>query len=59
MTQPERTTPTLLHTPSARAESAPAAAEAEPSETQAPPKPERFDPTRYGDWELNGKCVDF
>jgi hypothetical protein len=22
-------------------------------------KPERLDPTRYGDWELNGKCVDF
>ena len=19
----------------------------------------RLDPTRYGDWELNGKCVDF
>ncbi|MES2985193.1 MAG: DUF1674 domain-containing protein [Pseudomonadota bacterium] len=24
----------------------------------APAKP-RLDPTRYGDWELNGKCVDF
>jgi hypothetical protein len=22
-----------------------------------PPKP--VDPTRYGDWEINGKCVDF
>lgn len=20
---------------------------------------ERAEPTRYGDWELNGKCVDF
>ena len=19
----------------------------------------RLEPTRYGDWELNGKCVDF
>jgi hypothetical protein len=19
----------------------------------------RLDPTRYGDWEINGKCVDF
>ena len=25
------------------------------------PVPEklRLEPTRYGDWELNGKCVDF
>lgn len=23
------------------------------------PAPLRPDPTRYGDWELNGKCVDF
>lgn len=23
------------------------------------PTPQRLDPTRYGDWELNGKCVDF
>lgn len=34
------------------------AAEAKPDETVAA-KPERLDPTRYGDWELNGKCVDF
>ena len=19
----------------------------------------RLDPTRYGDWELNGRCIDF
>jgi hypothetical protein len=25
----------------------------------APPKKPRLEPTRYGDWELNGKCVDF
>jgi len=25
---------------------------------EAPARP-RLDPTRYGDWELNGKCVDF
>lgn len=22
-------------------------------------KPKRLDPTRYGDWELNGRCIDF
>ncbi len=35
---------------------APDAPSAELSEAQARP---RLDPTRYGDWELNGKCVDF
>ena len=35
------------------------------SSTAAPAAPEeiggkkRLEPTRYGDWELNGKCVDF
>jgi hypothetical protein len=28
-------------------------------EAEAAPKKPRLDPTRYGDWELNGKCVDF
>ncbi len=23
------------------------------------PKPTRLDPTRYGDWEKNGRCIDF
>jgi hypothetical protein len=27
-----------------------------PVETGGPKGPE---PTRYGDWEINGKCVDF
>jgi hypothetical protein len=22
-------------------------------------KPERPDPTRYGDWEIDGRCIDF
>jgi len=22
-------------------------------------KPVRLDPTRYGDWEKNGRCIDF
>lgn len=31
---------------------------AEDAEVKAPART-RLDPTRYGDWELNGKCVDF
>lgn len=27
--------------------------------TPEEPKKIRLDPTRYGDWEMNGKCVDF
>lgn len=27
--------------------------------TEGPVAKVRLDPTRYGDWELNGKCVDF
>lgn len=23
------------------------------------PTPTRLDPTRYGDWEKNGRCIDF
>lgn len=30
----------------------------EPGPAPAPEKL-RLEPTRYGDWELNGKCVDF
>ncbi|MEO6102383.1 MAG: DUF1674 domain-containing protein [Pseudoxanthomonas sp.] len=28
------------------------------SESPAPAAP-RLDPTRYGDWERNGRCIDF
>ena len=59
----ERTPPILL-TP-IHAEAQPHAADAaapievvDAGETPAPKVP-RLDPTRYGDWELNGKCVDF
>ncbi len=24
-----------------------------------PEKPGRPDPTRYGDWEIDGRCIDF
>lgn len=29
------------------------------AESEATPSKTRLEPTRYGDWELNGKCVDF
>ena len=39
---------------------------AEPAPAQRPPVPakeiggrEGPDPTRYGDWEKNGRCIDF
>ncbi len=28
-------------------------------EEETPPEKPKLDPTRYGDWEMNGKCVDF
>lgn len=33
--------------------------EREPGIEEPFPTRERLEPTRYGDWELNGKCVDF
>lgn len=59
----ERTPPTLLTPLNAEAQTA-TADEAAPIDMvdagEAPaPKAPRLDPTRYGDWELNGKCVDF
>lgn len=30
-----------------------------PTSDPAPPDPRRPDPTRYGDWEINGRCIDF
>ena len=27
--------------------------------TEAKPESRRPDPTRYGDWERNGRCIDF
>ncbi len=32
----------------------------QPKTINTPPvKPIRLDPTRYGDWEKNGRCIDF
>jgi hypothetical protein len=43
--------------PKARAKEPAAKAEGEePKEIGGPGGPE---PTRYGDWEINGRCVDF
>ena len=30
-----------------------------PEDGDEPEKPERPDPTRYGDWEIDGRCIDF
>ena len=48
-------------------ESAQPATTADPASSAAetPPRPPEFggrdgpDPTRYGDWEKNGRCIDF
>jgi hypothetical protein len=53
MTQPTRNQ-NAPHEPAAEAAGTETLAAAE-----AAPKRPRLDPTRYGDWELNGKCVDF
>ena len=43
-------------TDSARADSARAGSAAPAKELGGPPGPE---PTRFGDWEKNGRCIDF
>ncbi len=50
--------PSKSITPSAGAESAPA----ETAATELPKEIDGrggLDPTRYGDWEKNGRCIDF
>jgi hypothetical protein len=34
-------------------------AERSAPQTQAPEPIKRPDPTRYGDWEKDGRCIDF
>jgi hypothetical protein len=34
-------------------------AEPRPQAASAKPPADRPDPTRYGDWEKNGRCIDF
>jgi hypothetical protein len=51
------TRPTRTGEPVREAETRPPAdAEARPVEIGGRPGP---DPTRYGDWEKNGRCIDF
>jgi hypothetical protein len=33
--------------------------DADPTPPAAVPAPPPPDPTRYGDWEKNGRCIDF
>jgi hypothetical protein len=46
-------------------ETAPPPSETAPAPVKKPAKPPEFggpegpEPTRYGDWERNGRCVDF
>lgn len=30
-----------------------------PAPATTPNAPARLDPTRFGDWERNGRCIDF
>jgi hypothetical protein len=64
MAKPTKTAPTIAEAPEApaspEAETAPpepaAKVKAQENEFGGPKGPE---PTRYGDWERNGRCVDF
>lgn len=56
MTMPDASRPTESVAVSVPAEpaDAPAPATVDPAATKL-----RLDPTRYGDWEKNGRCIDF
>ena len=58
MTSPEHT-PDPLVEPETPPLQEPPEPEQTPVEEPETPRKERLEPTRYGDWELNGKCVDF
>jgi hypothetical protein len=51
--------------PSTHKPAAPTGQPAKPAEPKKPSPPEEIggsdkpEPTRYGDWEIGGKCVDF
>lgn len=57
MTMTETSRPTEPRPASAPAENAsvPAQPAGEPAAKERP----ALDPTRYGDWEKNGRCIDF
>jgi hypothetical protein len=57
MSKTEDATPPETETPAAKpASPRPAGPTAMPTEVGGPKGPE---PTRYGDWERNGRCTDF
>lgn len=47
--------PDASHTPAPEKTPAPAPAPRE----RPTPEGDALDPTRYGDWEKNGRCIDF
>jgi hypothetical protein len=51
MSEPQKTTP---QTPAA-----PPAVEPKPAKPKEVGGPKGLEPTRYGDWEKNGRCIDF
>jgi hypothetical protein len=48
-----------LHDPADTAPAGSDAARAQPPPATAGEGSTRPDPTRYGDWEKNGRCIDF
>lgn len=53
-------TPPIFPLPDAPIMAEPEALSPETAEEPQAPQPKlRLEPTRYGDWELAGKCVDF
>ena len=67
MTEPRAPTPPSERTPSATVPAKPAddAGKAAPKPRSSPERAREtggrkgLDPTRYGDWEKDGRCVDF
>jgi hypothetical protein len=57
------TATTYLHDMSEQREAEQAADQVKPKQPQPTPKeiggPKGPEPTRYGDWEVNGRCTDF
>ena len=48
-----------LTPPEGQAETRPKAAKPTVKSTAEKPGPKKPDSTRYGDWEKNGRCIDF
>lgn len=48
-----------VHPDPAAAPAAPAAPPGTAPRERPTPEGDALDPTRYGDWEKNGRCIDF